>query len=98
MAAPCGRQPTTRWSPPRYVLGTRGWRAEWVVIRELMAPDTRDGARADHAEHGTYRYNERADWTGADSSGTGRRSEPSTRSNGRRRWDRVRPVRRRQPK
>jgi hypothetical protein len=24
----------------RYVLGTEGWRAEWVVIRELMAPDT----------------------------------------------------------
>jgi hypothetical protein len=23
----------------RYVLGTEGWRAEWVVIRELMAPD-----------------------------------------------------------
>jgi hypothetical protein len=22
-----------------YVLGTEGWRAEWVVIRELMAPD-----------------------------------------------------------
>ena len=25
----------------RYVLGTEGWRAEWVVIRELMAPDTK---------------------------------------------------------
>jgi hypothetical protein len=24
----------------RYVLGTEGWRAEWVIIRELMAPDT----------------------------------------------------------
>jgi len=24
----------------RYVLGTKGWRAEWVVIRELMARDT----------------------------------------------------------
>jgi hypothetical protein len=24
----------------RFVLGTEGWRAEWVVIRELMAPDT----------------------------------------------------------
>jgi hypothetical protein len=24
----------------RYVLGTEGWRSEWVVIRELMAPDT----------------------------------------------------------
>jgi hypothetical protein len=24
----------------RYVLGTEGWRAEWVVIRELMAPNT----------------------------------------------------------
>jgi len=24
----------------RYVLGTEGWRAEWVVIRELVAPDT----------------------------------------------------------
>jgi hypothetical protein len=23
----------------RYVLGTEGWRAEWVVIRELLAPD-----------------------------------------------------------
>jgi hypothetical protein len=23
----------------RFVLGTEGWRAEWVVIRELMAPD-----------------------------------------------------------
>jgi hypothetical protein len=23
----------------RYVLGTQGWRAEWVVIRELLAPD-----------------------------------------------------------
>jgi hypothetical protein len=25
----------------RYVLGTEGWRAEWVIIRELMAPDTK---------------------------------------------------------
>ena len=25
----------------RYVLGTEGWRAEWVVIRELMARDTK---------------------------------------------------------
>ena len=25
----------------RYVLGTEGWRAEWVVIRELMAPDSK---------------------------------------------------------
>src|SRR5262245_6306358 len=25
----------------RFVLGTEGWRAEWVVIRELMAPDTK---------------------------------------------------------
>jgi hypothetical protein len=25
----------------RYVLGTEGWRAEWVVIRELMAPNTK---------------------------------------------------------
>lgn len=25
----------------RYVLGTDGWRAEWVIIRELMAPDVR---------------------------------------------------------
>jgi hypothetical protein len=24
----------------RYVLGSEGWRSEWVVIRELMAPDT----------------------------------------------------------
>lgn len=24
----------------RYVLGSTGWRAEWVVIRELLAPDT----------------------------------------------------------
>ena len=24
----------------RYVLGKEGWRAEWVAIRELMAPDT----------------------------------------------------------
>jgi hypothetical protein len=23
----------------RYVLGIEGWRAEWVVIRELLAPD-----------------------------------------------------------
>jgi hypothetical protein len=23
----------------RYVLGSEGWRAEWVVIRELLAPD-----------------------------------------------------------
>jgi hypothetical protein len=23
----------------RYVLGTEGWRAEWVVVQELMAPD-----------------------------------------------------------
>jgi hypothetical protein len=23
----------------QYVLGTEGWRAEWVVIRELMAPN-----------------------------------------------------------
>jgi hypothetical protein len=23
----------------RYVLGTEGWRAEWVIIRELLAPD-----------------------------------------------------------
>jgi hypothetical protein len=25
----------------RYVLGTEGWRAEWCVIRELMAPDAK---------------------------------------------------------
>jgi hypothetical protein len=25
----------------RYVLGTEGWRAEWVVVRELMAFDTK---------------------------------------------------------
>ena len=25
----------------RYVLGTEGWRAQWVVIRELMAPDSK---------------------------------------------------------
>jgi hypothetical protein len=25
----------------RYEFGTEGWRAEWVVIRELMAPDTK---------------------------------------------------------
>jgi hypothetical protein len=25
----------------RFVLGTEGWRAEWVVIRELMAPNTK---------------------------------------------------------
>ena len=25
----------------RYVLGTEGWRAEWVVIRKLMAPNTK---------------------------------------------------------
>jgi hypothetical protein len=25
----------------RYVLGTEGWRAEWVVIRELMAPNAK---------------------------------------------------------
>ena len=25
----------------RYVLGTEGWRAEWVVIRELQAPDVK---------------------------------------------------------
>jgi len=24
-----------------YVLGTEGWRAQWVVIRELMAPDSK---------------------------------------------------------
>ena len=27
----------------RYVLGTTGWRAEWVVIRKLRAPTTEIG-------------------------------------------------------
>ena len=27
----------------KFVLGTEGWRAEWVIIRELMAPSTRVG-------------------------------------------------------
>jgi hypothetical protein len=27
----------------RYVLGTVGWRAEWVVIRKLRAPTTEIG-------------------------------------------------------
>jgi hypothetical protein len=33
----------------KYVLGTEGWRAEWVVIKELMAPSTEVGLAIEQA-------------------------------------------------
>ncbi len=33
----------------KYVLGTEGWRAEWVIIRELMAPSTEIGLKLEQA-------------------------------------------------
>lgn len=33
----------------RYVLGTRGWRAEWVVIRKLLAPNNEIGLALERA-------------------------------------------------
>lgn len=33
----------------KYVLGTEGWRAEWVVIKELMAPSTEVGLKLEQA-------------------------------------------------
>lgn len=33
----------------KYVLGTEGWRAEWVVIKELMAPSTAVGLEIEQA-------------------------------------------------
>lgn len=33
----------------KYVLGTEGWRAEWVVIKELMAPSTKIGLEIEQA-------------------------------------------------
>ena len=32
----------------RYVLGTEGWRAEWVVIRKLLAPSTTLGLKLEN--------------------------------------------------
>jgi hypothetical protein len=43
----------------RYVLGERGWRAEWVVIRELLAPTTEIGLDLEQAFPGVLvRYKE----------------------------------------
>jgi hypothetical protein len=33
----------------KYVLGTEGWRAEWVIIKELMAPSTAVGLEIEQA-------------------------------------------------
>jgi hypothetical protein len=33
----------------KYVLGTEGWRAEWVIIKELMAPSTEVGLKIEKA-------------------------------------------------
>lgn len=33
----------------KYVLGTEGWRAEWVIIKELMAPSTEVGLKIEQA-------------------------------------------------
>lgn len=33
----------------KYVLGTEGWRAEWVIIKELMAPSTEVGLKLEQA-------------------------------------------------
>lgn len=33
----------------RYVLGTEGWRAEWVIIRKLLAPNTEIGLALERA-------------------------------------------------
>src|SRR5258707_15280438 len=33
----------------RYVLGTEGWRAEWVMIRKLKAPSTQIGLLLEQA-------------------------------------------------
>lgn len=33
----------------RYVLGTEGWRAEWVIIRKLRAPDSKTGLAIEKA-------------------------------------------------
>lgn len=67
----------------KYVLGTEGWRAEWVVIKELMAPSTEVGLKIERAYpdvivHYPEEEGEES-WTSVKSSKWGKGSRPTSR-------------------
>ena len=67
----------------KYVLGTQGWRAESVAIRELLAPSTDVGLLIEQAYPDVkVHYRDQGDdtWTSAESSASASASQPTSPS------------------